>query len=124
MPVNDTSILNDVKSALGLAEDYTAFDKDVILHLNAVLGTVTQLGVGPRTGFEVVGTNEKWSDLLGEELRLNMVKAYVYDGVKSLFDPALFGFVLTATKERMLENSSRITMVVDEIKADAAAITP
>lgn len=124
MPINDTSILNDLKSALGVASDYTAFDTDILLHLNSVLGNVTQLGVGPRTGFEVKDKDVKWSALLGEELRLNVVKSYIYDSVRSLFDPAQIGFVLTATKERIDQQAWRTTVVVDEIKAEQAAITP
>ena len=28
------SILNDIKKALGITEDYTAFDQEIILHTN------------------------------------------------------------------------------------------
>ena len=40
------SILFSVKDVLGLAEDYTVFDQQVIMHINSALATLHQNGIG------------------------------------------------------------------------------
>ena len=45
------SILTSIKKLLGIAEEYTQFDSDIIMHINSVFTTLTQLGVGPSEGF-------------------------------------------------------------------------
>lgn len=47
----DDSILNTIKKQLGITEDYTVFDSDLIVHINSVFLTLSQLGVGPDEGF-------------------------------------------------------------------------
>ena len=41
----ETSILTSIKKMLGVAEDYTEFDEDIITHINSVFLNLTQLGV-------------------------------------------------------------------------------
>ena len=41
------SILTSIKKMLGIAEDYTHFDADIIMHMNSVFMTLRQIGVGP-----------------------------------------------------------------------------
>ena len=45
------SILTSVKKMLGIAEEYTHFDADLIMHINSVFMILAQLGVGPSEGF-------------------------------------------------------------------------
>ena len=45
------SVLTSVKKMLGITEDYTHFDADLIMHINTVFTILTQLGVGPAEGF-------------------------------------------------------------------------
>ena len=47
------SILTPVKKLLGLTEEYTAFDADLIMHINSVLMILRQMGVGPQEGFGI-----------------------------------------------------------------------
>ena len=47
----EQSILKSTKKILGIAEDYTVFDLDIITHINSAFSTLTQLGVGPVEGF-------------------------------------------------------------------------
>ena len=46
------SILTSVKKLLGLTEEYTAFDADLIMHINSVLMILRQMGVGPQEGMQ------------------------------------------------------------------------
>lgn len=110
------SILADTKKALGLAPDYTPFDADIILHINAVLSDLNQLGIGPDLGFEILDDTATWTEFLADDLRLNGVKSYLYLRVKMLFDPPNVGYVLTSL-EKMIEKAEwRINMAREEIK--------
>jgi len=84
MSLLDSSILNDVKKALGL-EGIDNFDTDVILFINSALNNLTLIGVGPDTGMTIDGDTSKWSDFFTDP-RLSMVKEYVYLTVKLSFD--------------------------------------
>ena len=41
----DESILTSIKKLLGLTEDYTAFDDQLIIHINSVILVLKQIGV-------------------------------------------------------------------------------
>ena len=56
------SILTSIKKLLGISEDYAHFDNDVIMHINTVLMTLTQLGVGPESGFLITSDESTWAD--------------------------------------------------------------
>ena len=43
----DDSILDTIKQLLGIQYDYTAFDTDIIVHINSAFMALNQLGVGP-----------------------------------------------------------------------------
>ena len=67
------SILTSTKKILGIAEDYTAFDLDIITHINSVFTTLQQLGVGPVEGFMIEDALPTWEHFLGDDKRLNSV---------------------------------------------------
>lgn len=97
-----TSILDSVKKSLNLAADYTPFDEEIIMHINSVLSTLWQLGVGPTDGFMIMDKETTWDTFLGSDPRLNHVKTYMFLRVKLLFDPPNTGFT-TAAIERQIE---------------------
>lgn len=115
------SILTSTKSALGLAPDYTDFDPELILHINSVLATLHQLGIGPAGGFVITDDQATWTQFLlrDEEYisdpRLNSVKSYVYMEVKMLFDPPTNQAVLTAYKQMIEQAQWRIMVAQDDI---------
>lgn len=43
------TILGTTKKLLGLAEEYTVFDQDIIVFINNAFFTLHQLGIGPDT---------------------------------------------------------------------------
>lgn len=97
-----TSILNSVKKNLGLMDDYTAFDEDIIMHINTAFSTLNSIGLGPVEGFEIQDDTAVWADFLGGDTRLNSVKTYVYLRVRLLFDPPSTSFAI-ASMERQIE---------------------
>lgn len=106
----ETSILTSTKKILGLAEDYTAFDLDVITHINAVFGTLNQLGIGPELGFMIEDASKTWDDFLDNPLLLNPVKSYVYLRVKLLFDPPQTSFHINAMNEQIQQLEWRLNV--------------
>lgn len=106
-----SSILNDTKKNLGIADDYTAFDIDVLMHINSALATLNQIGIGPAEGFEVLDTTETWADFFGTDLRLNSVKTYVYLKTRLGFDPPATSFHIAALERQIEQLEWRLNVV-------------
>lgn len=105
------SILDSVKKALGIDTSYTAFDVDILMHINTVLATLNQLGIGPDMGFTVEDASATWSDFLGMDSRLNNVKTYVYLRVRLIFDPPGGSYhLVNSMKEQVQELEWRISV--------------
>jgi hypothetical protein len=104
------SILTSTKKILGVAEDYEAFDVDILTHINSVFSTLNQLGIGPEEGFAIEDANATWSDFLGDDLRLNNVRTYVYLRVRLLFDPPTTSFLITSLNEQAKELEWRMNV--------------
>lgn len=86
---NAESILTSVKKLLGIAEEYTQFDTDIIIHINTIFMALQQIGIGPKDGFSITDENDLWTDFMEDSILLNSVKTYMYLRVKLLFDPPL-----------------------------------
>lgn len=97
----DTSILTSIKKALGLTEDYTHFDSDIIMHINTVLFRLKSLGVTPSADLIITDYTSVWNDLLIGRTDLEAVKTYVYLNVRLLFDPPQTSFVINSFKEQI-----------------------
>ena len=108
-----TSILTDVKKALGLEENYTAFDPDILMHINSVLSAVTQIGVGPENGFMIEDKAATWDELLNGDPRFNLVKSYIYIKVRLLFDPPATSFAIEALKSQAAEFEFRMYVTAE-----------
>ena len=104
----ETSILNGVKKILGIADDYTAFDEDIIMHINTAFSTLTQLGVGPSEGFMIEDEGAVWGDFIGDDLQFNSVKSYVCLRVRMLFDPPSTSYLITAMENQIRELEWRL----------------
>lgn len=109
------SILTSIKKLLGISEEYTQFDDDIIMHINTVFLNLTQLGVGPEEGFSIEDDTADWEDFadLESNLPLNAVKSYVYLKVKLLFDPPLSSAVIESTNRMISELEWRLNVAVD-----------
>ena len=109
--MND-SILDSIKKNLGIVPEYTAFDDQIILDINAAFSTLHQLGFGPDEGFEITGIDEFWSDII-EEPRFNFVKSYVYMKVRVMFDPPTSSYALDALNKQIAEYEWRIKSEIE-----------
>ena len=108
------SILTSTKKSLGIEKDYNHFDPDLIMHINTVLATLHQLGIGPSEGFFIEDDGEEWSDLFGDDPRLSFVRTFVHLKVKLAFDPPLSSAHIDALKGQISELEWRISIATDE----------
>ena len=109
------SILTSIKKLLGITAEYTQFDADLIIHINSVFSILTQLGVGPSTGFSIHDEYSIWTDFLPEDPRLEMVKTYVYLKVRLMFDPPDRSAVADAMKRQIDELEFRLNVAADQV---------
>ena len=110
---NAESILTSIKKLLGIAEEYTQFDTDIIIHINTVFMTLQQLGVGPEEGFLIVDSEAVWTDFMDNSILLNSVKTYIYLKVKLLFDPPLSSSTIECFNKVISELEFRMNSKVD-----------
>lgn len=105
------SILTSTKKVLGIDESYTAFDVDIIMHINSVFSTLHQLGIGPDNGFMITDATATWDAFLGDDPRLNSIKTYMYLRVRLLFDPPATSFHINALENQIKELEWRLHVV-------------
>jgi len=102
--------LTDVKKVLGIDDTYTAFDVDIMLHINTIFSVLEQLGLGPEGGYMISSKDDTWDAFLGTDLRLNSVKTYMYLRVRLLFDPPATSYAMAAMKEQYEELEWRLNV--------------
>lgn len=107
------SILTSIKKLLGIEEEYTQFDADIIMHINTVFLNLAQLGVGPSEGFLIEDDTAIWEDFIGDSSQLQAVKTYMYLKVKLLFDPPLSSSVTESMNRMIAELEWRLNVAVD-----------
>lgn len=110
----DDSILDTTKKLLGFESDYTAFDLDIILHINTVFFTLTQLGVGPSEGFSITDNTAQWEEFTGME-NIHAVKSYMGLRVRLLFDPPSSSFALESFNKQAEQLEWRLHVHVEEV---------
>lgn len=109
----EDSILVTIKKMLGIHEDDTAFDVDIITLINATLLTLTQLGVGVDGGLTISDENSIWSDFLEDSSLLGMVKGYIYCKVRLVFDTPTSSAMADALNKAAAEYEWRLNVQVD-----------
>lgn len=112
------SILTSIKKLLGIAEEYTHFDSDLIMHINSVFMILDQLGIGPKGGFMIEDETATWSDFIGWNSSYEAVKSYMYLKVKLLFDPPLSSAVIESTNRMISEYEWRLNVQAESMKSE------
>lgn len=106
------SILLTVKKMLGIAEEYHAFDLDIILNINSVFLNLNQLGVGPITPYQITGDEETWEDFYGDD-PIPGLQTYVYLKVRLAFDPPTNSFLVTNVEKQIAELEWRLNIQME-----------
>lgn len=104
------SILTSIKKILGITEEYTHFDQDIIMHINSVFMVLTQIGIGPSEGFFIEDDSATWNDFIQEDKTIEAVKSYMGLKVQLLFDPPLSSSVMESKKRLIDEFEWRLNV--------------
>lgn len=111
------SILTSIKKLLGIDENYTHFDADIVMHINSVFSILTQMGVGPANGFSISGKDETWSAFITNKPNIfSLVKSYVYMKVRLLFDPPLSSAAIESINRQISEFEWRLFVAADPVE--------
>lgn len=105
-------ILTSIKKLLGIDPKYSAFDDDIIIHINTVFIILNQLGIGPVEGFQVVNGDETWDEFTTTENE-NMVRTFVYLKVRLMFDPPTSSVLIDSINNMLAELEWRLYLEGD-----------
>lgn len=104
------SILKTIKKLLGISDEETHFDTDLIVHINSVFSTLRQLGVGPDKTFSIQDDTATWNSFIEDDADFNNIQTYMYLKVKLLFDPPVSSYVLSAMERQINELEWRMNV--------------
>lgn len=111
-------ILSSIKELLGISYEDESFDFEILMHINATLAILFQIGVEEAGDTPVIDLTTTWRELFGDRTDLEMVKTYIYFKVKSMFDPPTNSAGLESLNRIMKEFEWRINNL--EIIHDAS----
>lgn len=97
------SILTSIKTMLGIEEDDTNFDSELVMHINSVLMDLTQIGVGPAEGYEIEDKFNTWNEFITDMKKFSGVKTYIFMRVKLIFDSSTMGSALIESYNKQCE---------------------
>ena len=80
------SILTSVKKLLGIAEECTDFDADIIMYINMALFALVQMGVGPGEGYAISGKENEWTEFVADPVKVDQEYEADENGEASLLD--------------------------------------
>ena len=108
------SILTSIKKLMGIEEDYTHFDTDLIIHINSVFMILTQMGVGPPEGFSITDKSASWTNFISnDDKRFESVKSYIYMKVRLIFDPPSSSALIEAMNRQISEFEWRLNVAAE-----------
>jgi len=105
------SILTSTKKVLGIEDDYTVFDIDIIMHINSAFSTLLQVAdIGSPGGFEIADKEATWSEVIQDKKYLNSLKTYIVQKVRLAFDPPSTSFAIDAIDKQIKEAEWRLSL--------------
>ncbi len=113
---SEITIKNTIKKMLGLTEDYTAFDIELIFFINSAIMDLSQLGVCSPDFQITENGDETWDDMLlnsSENGLLNGAQKFIYIKTRLVFDPPNSGYVTSALQKELEETTWRLRVQVD-----------
>lgn len=98
---------------LGLTEEQTEYDEDILMHINTTLGMLSQLGVDVPDDFVVSSENQQWNEITTDSKMIRLLKEYMYLKIRIIFDPPT-GSVLDAVEKVISELEWRISILAED----------
>lgn len=112
------SVLCTVRVSCGLESDDDSFDNELILFTNSVFSTLHQMGVGPKKPFKISSDEEQWNDFMNNDERLEMVKTFVGEKVRLIFDPPSSSYALESLKAIVKEDEWRLYILSQTVEEE------
>lgn len=109
----NNSILDSIKKLLGISADDNNFDMDILMHINASIAALAQMGIGPEGGLFITDNSSSWDDLLSGDTRLEFAKTYIYYKVRLGFDPPTASSAVDAINRQISELEWRMNVAVE-----------
>ena len=112
----DDSILLSIKKMLGMEPEFTQFDSDIILHINAIIQVLYQVGLDITDGFTVIDQNNLWTDYIQDPRYAkitSLIKQYIFMRVRMIFDPPSSQTLAASIQESINEMQWRISQWID-----------
>src|SRR5690349_16568340 len=94
------------------------------MHINSVIETLRQLGIGPDEGFTVEDAAATWTSFLDEPRLLNLAKQYIFYKVRLAFDPPPTSFHIDAIQKQIAELEFRMSITRDELALVPTILAP
>ena len=113
---DSTSILDSVKTYLGVPNEVDSFDDEISLAINSALNSAWQLGALSSVPIMVGPENKKsWVDLpfsgnASADVE-SILRDYVFSKAKLQFDPPANGFLVTPIKDHITELEYRLSSI-------------
>lgn len=105
------SILITIKKMLGIDAEDDSFDMDIIVIINSIIPSLTQMGIGPSRGYVVLSQENLWSDYLKDNIiNLESIKTYIFLKTKLIFDPPVNSTVIEAYNKTISELEWRMML--------------
>lgn len=111
------SILVSIKQALigsEIGEEYTAFDAELILHINSAFNNLRILGIGK--AFSISDSSSTWADYISYIDDVMLIKQYIVLKVKLVFDPPANSFFVNAIEKQIKEIEWYLTVISDNLE--------
>lgn len=105
-PLTTRSVLDSVKEALGIDEEYNVFDMDILAYINGTLMTAHQLGAVDDV--TVLDETTTFGNIINENTQLNALYVYLIMNVRLLFDPPQNSFLVNSLKDQIQEVQWRL----------------
>jgi hypothetical protein len=103
-------ILASTKELLGVPSTVTEFDTQLVVYINMVLTTLSQIGIGSSSDvYQITLTEGDLEEFLPDSTDIyGVVQMYIYTKVRLQFDPPATAFVLAALQASIAEYEWRL----------------
>lgn len=126
----EDSILNSTKKFLGINEEDTAFDADILMHINAAIFNMYQIGAISNI-YQVDSAESTYEEMMSEDTTqdLGAIKSYIFYKVKLGFDTPASATVIESIKDQIKEIEWRLLVSgemreINNDEEDEIVITP
>ncbi len=111
-------ILSSIKTMLNIEQSITAFDSELIMHINAAIAELVQGGVGPENGLTITADTD-WDAFSTNQNVVSHAQEYINCKTKLIWDPPANSFVCEAYNKRAEESYWRAYLESDELRRDS-----